>query len=134
MGAKDELLEYLSRLDTSGGTRRIHTALIEAGLKFKGPANSQTLFYYFRNHGQEIGVAAIRGSPCLLSFPAAFWRGRTALAAALKQGASYYIEPEGFISSSQYSAGQLRITSSSIETLMSIINNIIIIEAQAAGV
>ncbi len=41
MGAKEELLQNLSRLDASGGIQRIHTALTSAGLKFKGPSNSE---------------------------------------------------------------------------------------------
>lgn len=132
MGAKDDLFQNLSRLDASGGIQRIHSALTDAGLKFKAPSNSQTLLYYFRSGGREIGVAAMRGSPSLLSFPAAFWRGRSSLGIALSRAASFYMEPEGFVSSSQYSAGQLRITPASIETLLSIVNEIIIPEAHAA--
>ncbi|MDK2126220.1 hypothetical protein [Parachitinimonas caeni] len=133
MGAKEELLQNLSRLDASGGIQRIHTALTSAGLKFKGPSNSQTLLYYFRNGGREIGVAAMRGSPSLLSFPRAFWYGRSSLAIALSRASSFYIEPDGPVSSSQYSAGQLRITTASIETLLSIVNEIIIPEARTSG-
>lgn len=133
MGAKEQLLQDLSRLDPSGGIQRIHTALISAGLEFKGPSNSQTLLYYVRSGGSEIGVAAMRSSPSLLSFPATFWRGRSGLGAALSRGSSYNMEPEGFVSSSQYSAGQLRITAASIETLLSIVDEIIIPEARATG-
>lgn len=133
MGAKEELLQSLLRVDTSGGVWRIHTALTEAGLKFKGPSNSQTLLYYFRSGGGETGVAAMRGSPSLLSFPKAFWSSRASLGTALRRASSYYIEPEGFVSSGQYSAGQLRITAGSIETLLSIVSEIIIPEARAAG-
>lgn len=133
MGAKEDLLNEILLFDKSGGVQRIHTALIEAGLKFKGPSNSQTLLYYFRSGGREIGVAAMRGSPALLSFPAAFWQGRGELRNALRQASSFYIEPEGFVSSSQYSAGQLRITPASIDTLLSIVREIIIPEAHAAG-
>lgn len=134
MGAKEDLLQDVVRGDTSGGVERIHTALIASGLKYKGPRNSQTLFYYFRNGGREIGVAAMRGSPALLSFPAAFWSGRGGLSAALSRASTYYIQPDGFMSSSQYSAGQFRITHSSIETLLSIVQEIIVPEARAANV
>lgn len=133
MGAKEELLQDLSRRDTSGGIQRIHTTLTESGLKFKGPSNSRTLLYYFRRDGREIGVAAMRGSPSVLSFPAAFWYGRSSLNAALSRASAYYVEPDGFVSSSQYSGGQLRITTASIETLLSIVNEFIIPEARAAG-
>jgi len=133
MGAKEILLKDLCDSDHSGGTELIHNTLIVAGLKYKGPSNSQTLFYYFRKDGNEIGVAAMRGSPALLSFPSAFWRGRVNLKNAIDRASSYYIDPEGLISTSQYSAGQIRITSSSLETLLSIINDIIIPEAKMAG-
>lgn len=133
MGAKEDLLQQITRGDASGGIQRIHAALIASGLKYKGPRNSQTLFYYFRSNGREVGVAAMRGSPALLSFPAAFWSGRNGLSVALSRASSYYIQPEGFMSSSQYSAGQLRITPSSIETLLSIVQEIIIPEARAAN-
>jgi hypothetical protein len=133
MGAKEELLESLSRRDASGGIRRIHNALIEAGFKFKGPSNSQTLLYYFRSNGKEVGIAAMRGSPSLLSFPAPFWRGRSRLGEALRRASIFCIEPEGSFSSSQYSAGQLRITPASIETLLAIVDEIMIPEARSAG-
>ena len=134
MGAKEDLLKDLTRSDTSGGIERIHIALIASGLKYKGPRNSQTLFYYFRNGGWEIGVAAMRGSPALLSFPSAFWSGRSGLSAARSRASAYYIQPDGFISSSQYSVGQFRISHSSIETLLSIVQEIIIPEVRAANV
>lgn len=133
MGAKEDLLQDLSRRDTSGGIQRIHTVLIAAGLKYKGSRNSQTLLYYFRSNGHEVGVAAMRGFPPLLSFPATFWRGRDGLNAALSRASSYYIQPEGFVSSSQYSAGQFQITPVSIDTLLSVVREIIIPEARAAG-
>lgn len=133
MGAKEDLLRELFREDDSGGIQRIHAVLIASGLKYKGPRNSQTLLYYFRNGGHEVGVAAMRGSPELLSFPAAFWRGRIGLNAVLSRASSYYIQPQGLVSSSQYSAGQLRISSTSIDALLTIAQEIIIPEARAAG-
>jgi hypothetical protein len=133
MGAKEDLLEELSRHDISGGTARIHDALIGAGLRYKGPSNSKTLLYYFRREKQEIGVAAMRGSPPVLSFPAPFWQGRSNLNVALNRGAAYRVPTEGFISPSQYSAGQMRISSASIDTLLSIVSEIIIPETISAG-
>lgn len=129
MGAKEVLLQDLIRSDNSDGVRRIHTALITAGLKYKGPSNSQTLLYYFRSGGREVGVAAMRGSPALLSFPVAFWRGRNGLSSAFSRASTYYIHPTSAVSSSQYSAGQFLISNSSIETLLSIVEEIIIPEA-----
>lgn len=133
MGSKEDLLAEFSRGDISGGIQQIHNSLISGGLKFKGPRNSQTLLYYFRRNGREMGVAAMRDSPPLLSFPAAFWRGRVNLNVALNRASSYYMEPEGFMSQSQYSAGQLRITAESIEVLLTIVNEIIIPEMRAAN-
>lgn len=133
MGAKEILLKDLCDSDHSGGTELIHNALIAAGLKYKGSSNSQTLLYYFRRDGNEIGIAAMRGSPALLSLPTSFWRGRANLRDAIDKASPYYIEPEGFVSTSQYSAGQLRITTSSLETLLSIINDVIIPEARTVG-
>ena len=91
MGAKEDLLQDLARGDASGGVERIHTALIASGLKYKEPRNSRTLFYYFRNGGREIGVAAMCGSRALLSFPAAFWSGRSGLSTALSRRPSLHI-------------------------------------------
>lgn len=133
MGAKENLLADFICGDSSGGIERIHNSLIAAGLKYKGPANSKTLLYYFRRNGHEVGVVAMRDSPPLLSFPSAFWSGRPNLRVALNRGASHFIEPEGLVSQSQYSAGQLRITTTSIETLLLIAREIIIPEACAAS-
>lgn len=133
MSAKDDLLSDLARQDASGGVLRLHSALISAGLQFKGPRNSRTLLYFFRCEGREVGVAALRGSPALLSFPSSFWRGRAGLAVAMEKASLYRIETEGFVSSSQYSAGQIRISSASVDLLLSIVADTIIPEAKSAG-
>ncbi len=136
MGAKEDLLQDLSRGDTSGGIQRLHAMLIVAGLKYKGPRNSQTLLYYFRRDGREVGVAAMRSSQLLslLSFPIAFWGQRLGrLSSAHSRASSFYVQPEGPVSSSQYSVAQFKITSASIDTLLSIAQEIIIPEALTAG-
>lgn len=135
MGTKEDLLNDLTRRDSSGGIQRAHNALVGAGLKFKGPKNSSTLLYYFRSDGAEVGVAALRGSPSLISFPARFWsQHRASLNLALERFPSY-LRPatEGLVSSSQFSAGQISITSESVETILTVINEVIISEARAAG-
>lgn len=137
MGAKEDLLQDLSRGDTSGGIIRLHEMLIMAGLKYKGPRNSKTLLYYFLYDGREVGVAAMRSSQLLsvLSLPAAFWEPRPGLlSSAHRRAGSFYVQPVGPVSSSQYSAAQFQITSGSIDTLLLITQEIIIPEARAACV
>ena len=133
MGAKENLLADLVRRDSSGGIEQIHSRLISHGLKWKGPSNSQTLLYYFRSEGSEIGVAAMRQS--IFSFPAAFWMARyVALSRVLKNVSSYNKVPtEPAISSSQYSAGQIHIGRGTIGQIEDIIESIIIPEARNAG-
>ena len=133
MGAKENLLADLVRRDSSGGIERIHCCLIGHGLKWKGPSNSQTLLYYFRSHGKEAGVAAMRQS--IFSFPAAFWMARYAALRRALEGVSSYnkVPAEPAISSSQYSAGQIRIGTATIGQIEDIIRSIIIPEARNAG-
>lgn len=134
MSAKEDLLKSLSDNDKSGGVDKIHKTLVDSGLKFKGPRNSNTLLYYYRHGNSEIGVAAMRDSPTtLLSLPKNFWENNKKLEVAIKKAHTYHISPTGPISSSQYSSAQFQITATSINTLISIINEIIIPEALAAG-
>jgi hypothetical protein len=133
MGAKEELLSKLTIRDKSGATQRAHEMLIAHELKWKGPSNSETLLYFFKLDGKEIGVAAIRHG--IFSFPATFWRPR---ASSLHQGlgkvASYMqVDTQPAISSSQYSAGQVRLGEATIDTIEDIIRSIIIPEAKRAG-
>lgn len=133
MGAKEDLLADLIRKDPSGGVELIHTHLVNQGLKWKGSSNSQTLLYYFRHEGKEIGVSAIRQS--IFSFPTAFWGIRSVvLRRALERVPSYHlVKTEPKISSSQYSAGQIRISQETIDTIKVIIESIIIPEARNSG-
>lgn len=131
MGIKEELLLEITGRDSSGCAQRIHDALTHGGLKYRGSANSQTLLYFVKSANGDIGMAALRDTPLVLSFPATFWRGRRTLRMALETASVYEVPTEGFISSSQYSAGQLRITPSSIDTLLSVVKEIIIPEARA---
>jgi hypothetical protein len=133
MGAKEDLLMDLIRKDPSGGVEQIHARLVNYGLKWKGPSNSQTLLYYFRHEGKEIGVAAMRQS--IFSFPAAFWRIRPGvLRRAVERVPSYHlVNPEPAISTSQYSAGQIRISQATTGLIEDIIESIIIPESRNAG-
>jgi hypothetical protein len=133
MGAKEDLLSDIIRKDNTGGVRRIHELLIGCGLKYKGPKNSQTLLYYFRNEGKEVGVAAMRQS--IFSFPATFWSLRAAaLRSALARVPGYQQRAtEPAISSSQYSAGQIAMNQNTISEIESIIRDLIIPLAREAG-
>ncbi|HSW14970.1 MAG TPA: hypothetical protein VLI06_19140 [Solimonas sp.] len=127
MGAKDELLLSLIRTDASGRTQLVHDALLGIPLKFKGSSNSATLLYYFGSTSSQGGIAALRGSPALFSFPKTFWSPRRdALNAALAQFPRHLLLPtEGPVSSSQHSIGQVQITAESIEPLLALITSLI---------
>lgn len=133
MGTKEDLLAELVRKDPSGSTENIHARLIGHGLKWKGPANSKTLLYYFRSDGREIGVAAMRVS--MFSFPAAFWQSRGTLLARAREMVpeDCWVRPEPAISSSQYSAGQIRIRHTTCGSIEEIIESIVIPEARCSG-
>ena len=133
MGAKEDLLADLVRRDPSGTVERIHSLLISHGLKWKGSSNSQTLLYYFRREGKEEGVAAMRQS--IFSFPATFWKRRPEiLHRALQEVSSYnLVATEPRVSSSQYSAGQIRIGQTTSGPIENIIETIIIPEARNSG-
>nr|WP_156886287.1 hypothetical protein [Pseudomonas alcaliphila] len=133
MGAKEELLSELTSRDESGAVRRAHKKLIAHKLKWKGPSNSETLLYLFKLDGKEIGVAAIRHG--IFSFPATFWQPRASLLnQSLDRTASHMqVDTQPAVSSSQYSAGQIRLTEATIDIIEDIIETIIIPEAKRAG-
>lgn len=132
MGAKEELLSKLTSHDKSGAVQRAHEKLIAHELKWKGPSNSETPLYLFKLDGKEIGVAAIRHG--IFSFPATFWRPRASLLnQGLSRAASYMqVDTQPAISSSQYSAGQIRLTDATVGIIEEIIETIIIPEAKRA--
>ncbi len=133
MGAKDDLLASFIRSDSSGSIRRIHDLLIASGLKFRGSSNSETLLYYFLKDGEQTGVAALRKG--IFSFPAPFWGSRASLLrAAMSHVESFHhVATSGFVSSSQYSAGQILINAATTPAIETIITTTIIPEAQRAG-
>jgi len=133
MSAKEDLLLELVRRDTSGGIQRIHDLLLGHELKWKGPSNSQTLLYFFRQNGKEVGIAAMRSG--IFSFPAPFWRTRAAvLREALNRVPSYcLVGTEPAVSSSQYSTGQIRINQSTIAQIEVIVEEIVVPESRRAG-
>jgi hypothetical protein len=133
MGAKEDLLADIIRHDQSGSVERIHNLLVQHGLNWKGPRNSQTLLYYFRLNGKEIGVAAMRRG--IFSFPATFWKPRSqALRSALELVPTYQqVGTEPAISSSQYSAGQVRVSAATVDAIQSMVESVIVPEANSAG-
>jgi hypothetical protein len=133
MGAKEDLVADIVRHDPSGSTERIHNLLVQYGLNWKGPRNSQTLLYYFRLNGKEIGVAAMRRR--IFSFPATFWKPRSAaLRGALNLVPTYQqVGTEPAISSSQYSAGQIQVSAATVDAIQSMIESVIVPEANKVG-
>jgi hypothetical protein len=133
MAAKENLLASFVRRDPQ--IEVVHKALVASGLKYRGPSNSQTLLYYARIGGREVGVAALRVGPSVFSFPATFWRQRVhLLGKALDNFASFdRLVTDPAVSSSQYSAGQIYIKPSTIANILSNIGRIVIPAAQAAG-
>lgn len=133
MGAKEELLADITRHDSGESVQEIHARLVAAGLKWKGPRNSETLLYFFRLEEKEVGVAAMRRG--IFSFPAPFWRSRaTALRRALDMVPSYHlVGTEPAISSSQYSAGQVQVSAGTLEAIIGMIDSVILPEARKAG-
>lgn len=46
MGQKETLLAELNAEDRTGHLVQLHNLLIQTGLKYRGPSNSRTLYYY----------------------------------------------------------------------------------------
>lgn len=133
MAAKDDLLNDIIRHDPSGGINEIHSLLVGKGFKYRGGGNSQTLLYYFRKNGKEIGIAALRKG--VFSLPATFWRARPrSLATVLGTFKSFHrVEVAPAISSSQFSAGQVAINRDTLPAILAAIETMIIPEAELAG-
>jgi hypothetical protein len=70
----------------------------------------------------------------VFSFPARFWLDRPGqLRQALEMAGMHQIATEGFISSSQYSGGQIRINDTTMPIIGRIIEEIIVPECNRAG-
>jgi hypothetical protein len=133
MTAKERLLASLVRRDSSGAVQRLHAFLVATGFKWKD--RNETMMYFSRDDsGNELGLVAMR--PGLISFPRNFWERRPqALAAAVNAlPANQRIRPDdGWFHSSQYSAGQLALDSSTEEGILRVIREVVVPEARKAG-
>ena len=130
MGHKETLLAELSEADRSNFLPQLHHHLIEQGLKFKGPSNSQTLLYFVKNtEGKEVGLAAlrVRGGTPVFSFPKNYWQRRaSAVTTALSQiNASDILEIEPSDPSSKESMRQVRISATTFENLAQVVAGLV---------
>jgi hypothetical protein len=130
MGTKETLLAELSVADRSGHLQQVHQHLIDQGLKYKAPSNSQTLLYYVRDsEGKEIGIAAlrVRGGTFVFSFPKTYWQRRamTVTTALAQISVADILEIDPSDPSSKESMRQLRVSSANLECLLRIIGSTI---------
>jgi hypothetical protein len=106
-----------------GSTRFIEIFLIleAAGLQPLGKSNTGTLLYQCKtSSGVVLDVFAFRIGPALISFPKSYWTTRKTKLSEYLLGFSISDKPatEGFVSTSQYSAGQIKITRNTIEQIL----------------
>lgn len=129
MTYKSNAIEALLESDTSGRLRALHDSLVGLGLKTKMVKNSDTLlFEAVTPLKARIGIAAIRGgNQEVLSFPRTYWGQHAVDLRASLQAVEprHFIEPEGFVSSSQFSLLQVRVSSDTQNHLQATISNLI---------
>jgi hypothetical protein len=126
---KAAAIDQMLNADSTGLLRRLHAQLIDLGLRTRLPSNTDTLpFEAVKPTKERVGVAAIRaGSTDVMSLPRPYWAGHAAeLDAALAEvQPRHFIETTGFVSSSQYSLRQVRISPDTIEHLSSVIADLL---------
>ena len=122
------ITEFLSS-DASGRTKAIYDHLIEVGLKAKISRNTDTLLFEATSKSKErIGLVALRpGIYSIFSLPRPYWIRHSAeidkaLAAIQTR---HFVEPEGFISTSQYSLRQIKINEETFEHLKAIVGGVV---------
>ena len=120
--------------DSSGRLRLLHDQLVALGLKSKLPSNTETLLFEVVTPEKErIGLAALRGGNTeVFSFPRPYWgrRARELEAALSGIHPRHFVETEGFVSSSQFSLRQVRISSDTIQELSSIVAGLVCTHAR----
>lgn len=135
MSYKSAAIESLLTADPSGRLRLLHDQLVALGLKTKMVRNSDTLlFEVVVPAACRIGIAAIRGGNTeVLSFPRPYWiRHANELDRSLETiEARHLIAPEGFVSQSQYSLRQIRVSSDTFARLQLLIAGIVRVHAEA---
>ncbi|QBG36710.1 hypothetical protein [Litorilituus sediminis] len=101
----------------------IFSTIEESGLQALGKSNTTTLLYQYRDpSGEVLDIFAFRLGPALISFPRSYWLKHKAKLNGYLAQFSEFDKPalEGFISTSQYSAGQVKITRNTIEQILAI--------------
>lgn len=129
--AKQKLLNSLVARDKSGATQSFHDELKLLG--FKDKARNETMMYHAKGKDGELGLIAMRQG--VMSFPMNFWASRsTTMRKAMNMLPSANQLPVyGHVSESQYSAGQLTLSVATLPTLLKIVREFVIPEANAAG-
>jgi hypothetical protein len=129
--AKQKLLNRMVVKDRSGATQSFHDELISLGFKWK--ERNETMMYYAKGKDGELGLVAMRQA--VMSFPRNFWVSRSAsLERAMNMLPSVNrIAVDGAFSSSQYSIGQLVLIVATLPTLLRIVREVVIPEANSAG-
>ena len=130
--AKQQLLNSLVVRDRSGATQKFHDELISLGFKWK--ERGETMMYYAKGKDGDLNLVAMRKG--VMSFPSGpFWINRSnSLARAMNMLPSVNrIAVDGQFSSSQYSMGQLTLSMFTLPTLLKIVREIVIPEANTAG-
>lgn len=101
----------------------IFSILEASDLQPLGKSNTDTLLYQYKtSSGEVLDIFAFRFGPAILSFPKSYWLShKTKLSGYL----SVFLESdkptlEGFVSTSQYSAGQIKITRNTINQILAI--------------
>jgi len=126
---KAAAIEKMLSADSSGRLRQLHDRLVAIGLKTRLPSNSETLLFEVATPAKKsVGLAAIRSSHIdVFSFPKPYWvQHAQELYTALASIEHFdHIEPEGFVSSSQYSLKQIRISADTIARLDAIATDLI---------
>jgi len=129
MTYKQTAINNLLSSDTSGRTKALYDLLIEIGLKTKIGKNTDTLLFEATNRSKEkIGLVAFRpGIYPIFSLPRPYWiRLGTEVDKALATiQPRHFVETEGFVSTSQYSLRQIKISEDTFEHLKDIVSGLI---------
>ena len=111
MTITEEVVENFCRGLGGSRFRRLFDILEEHGLRPLGKGDTATLLYQrIGNDGETEDIFAFRkSSPHVISFPKSYWISRANTLGDMLDQFSYSEKPtiKGFISESQYSAGQI---------------------------
>src|SRR4051812_38383303 len=118
MSYKSTAIEALLASDTSGRLRLLHDQLVALDLKIKMPKNTDTLLFEAVTPEKErVGVVARRGENTeVLSFSKPYWIRHAAELDTSLRGIEprHKVETEGFVSTSQYSLRQIRVSADTV--------------------